>query len=72
MIREKIDVYTSFLEDVPMQFIVDGLTEDAWEMPRAGSPRTRTDFVRDTIIWTSVITDFQEQASIGLIEGIQM
>lgn len=72
LIRKAIDVYISFLEDVPMQFIVNGLSEAAFAIARPGDPleRNRVDFVRDTVNYIAEITRFHEQASMGLVEGM--
>lgn len=69
-IREKIDVYISFLEDLPMQYIVDGMDADAYKVAREGDLLNRSclDFVKNDINYISNITDFPIQAGIGLIE----
>lgn len=72
-IRQKLDVYISYLEDMPMQYIVNGLDAEAYEQARADDIlfRTRKDFVEQDINYISNITDFPIQAGIGLIEGMQ-
>lgn len=72
-IRQKLDVYISYLEDMPMQYIVNGLDAEAFEQARPDDilMRTRKDFVENDINYISNITDFPIQAGIGLIEGMQ-
>ncbi len=70
LIREKIDVYISFLEDIPMQFVTNGLDEAANTTIRNG--KTNVDYVRNTVNYIADITDFKEQAALGLVEGMQM
>lgn len=74
MIRSNIDIYTSFLENTPLNFVVNGLSKEAFDIPRPEDPtgRTRIDFARNFVNFVGDITCFGEQASLGLIEGVQI
>lgn len=75
MIRSNIDTYISFLENVPLQFIVNGINETAYNIPegrKKDGGKSRLEYVKDFVNFVGQFTKFNEQASIGLIEGAQI
>lgn len=75
MIRTNIDIYSSFLETSNLQFIVNGLSEKAFELPRGNNDplgRTRIDFARNYVNCVADRTRFADQSILGLIEGAQI
>lgn len=74
MIRSNIDTYISFLENVPLQFITNGINETAYQVPlgREKVGKSRLEYVKDFVNFVGQFTKFNEQASLWLIEGAQI
>jgi len=70
MIRSNIDTYISFLENVPLQFITNGINETAYQIPEGRKiggknvGKSRLEYVKDFVNFVGQFTKFNEQASL--------
>lgn len=72
LVRSQIDTYISFLEQAPLQFVLNGLNKEAYSQPRKGQPETCLDYTRLLLNSIGQITHFEEQIGMGIIEGAQI
>jgi hypothetical protein len=54
------DVYISFLENTPLNFVVNGISQEAYEFPRPNDTyeRTRVDFAKNFVNYVGQTTNF--------------